>query len=94
MVSRFADATILIVNAGETTRNQLHLSLAALEQASAPITGLVLNRASSGDRYGGYGYGYGYGYDYSAAPKASKRQRSGGATRLPADDEGTPISVP
>ena len=92
VVSRFVDATIVVVNAGDTTRNQLHQTLTSLEQASAPISGLVLNRASGNDRYGGYGYGYGYGYNYGSAPKASKRLRSGDAG-LPAGDQDSPISV-
>jgi len=61
VVSRFADATIVVVNAGKTTRTQLHHALSSLEQASAPIIGLVLNRALEGDRNS---YGYSYGYDY------------------------------
>ena len=65
VVSRLADATLVVVRAGSTTRRELEHTLAALEQASAPIIGLVLNRAPMGDR-NTYGYDYG-GYDYSKA---------------------------
>ena len=62
VVSRFADATLLVVRAGGTTRKELEQALASLELASAPIIGLVLNRATPGDR-NAYGYEYGsYAY--------------------------------
>ena len=60
VVSRFADATLLVVRAGSTTRKELEHALSSLELASAPIIGLVLNRANPGDR-NAYGYDYAYG---------------------------------
>jgi capsular exopolysaccharide synthesis family protein len=86
VVSRFVDATLLVVNAGDTSRNQLHQALTSLEQASAPIVGLVLNRAGGGDRHG-YGYGYGYGYNYGASPTADP------ADGLALGGRDAPISV-
>jgi succinoglycan biosynthesis transport protein ExoP len=66
VVSRFADATLLVVRAGSTTRKELEQALTSLELASAPIIGIVLNRANPGDRNA-------YGYDYAYGPKESYR---------------------
>jgi succinoglycan biosynthesis transport protein ExoP len=87
VVSRFVDATLLVVSAGNTSRNQLHQSLASLEHASAPVVGIVLNRAFGSDRHG-YGYGYGYGYNYGGAPTADA------ADGLDLGGRDAPISVP
>jgi capsular exopolysaccharide synthesis family protein len=94
VVSRFADATILVVNAGDTTRNQLHQALTQLEQASAPMVGLVLNRAFGGDRYAyGYGYGYGYGtYGGGRGKGKSGNGSSNGTKGLPVG-EHDPVSL-
>jgi capsular exopolysaccharide synthesis family protein len=81
VVSRFADASILVVNAGDTTRNQLHQALSSLEQASAPLVGLVLNRAFANDRYGYGGYGYDYGYRPSSKGKGKKDKGRGKGKR-------------
>ena len=84
VVSRLADATVIVVRAGSTTRRELEHTLTALEQASAPIIGLVLNRAPMGDR-NTYGYDYG-GYDYSKnAPR--------GAAPAAAPAEGAPTAA-
>jgi polysaccharide biosynthesis transport protein len=69
VVSRLADATLVVVRAGGTTRRELDHTIAALEQASAPIIGIVLNRAGQGDR-NTYGYEYGY-YKYGEASAPS-----------------------
>ncbi len=84
VVSRFADATLIVVSSGRTTRKQLEHTLAALELASAPVIGFVLNRAPVGDRNAyGYGYGLSYGYDYGGG---SRKKSSAG-------DRGAPTSV-
>ena len=69
VVSRLADATLVVVRAGKTTRRELDHTITALEQASAPIIGFVLNRAPMGDRNT---YGYDYGYDYSGKGRRGK----------------------
>lgn len=71
-LSRNVDGTIVVAQAGRTTRRQLMNSLDQLQQVSATMVGLVFNRVSTKRRisggygYGGYGYGgYGYGgYGY------------------------------
>jgi capsular exopolysaccharide synthesis family protein len=87
VVSRFVDATLVVVNAGDTSRNQLQQSLTSLEHASAPIVGVVLNRAFGSDRHG-YGYGYGYGYDYGSSKPAE------GAEGLALGGRDAPLRVP
>jgi succinoglycan biosynthesis transport protein ExoP len=59
VVSRLADATLVVVDARTTRRNGLRRTFQLLGQVNAPVLGTVLNGASSD---GGYGYGYGYGY--------------------------------
>ena len=67
--------------AGKTTRTQLQHALTALEQASAPIIGLVLNRALDGDRNA-----YGYSYNYEDQKKAAARSTT------VAPDWGVPVT--
>ncbi len=53
VVSRFAEATILVVGARETNRRRVRDALNALALANAPVIGMVLNKVSTGgrDRY-------------------------------------------
>ena len=92
VVSRFADATILVVNAGDTTRNQLHQSLARWSRpppdhrpgAQPGLERRPLRRLRVRLRVR---------VRRTAPPEGLERQRSGGAPSLPAGDEGSPISV-
>ena len=59
MLAKDADATLLIVAAGQTSRGDLQRAAEKLAQVNARVVGLVLNETT---RQGGYGYGYGYGY--------------------------------
>jgi receptor protein-tyrosine kinase len=94
VVSRLADATVVVVRAGGTTRRELEHTLTALEQASAPIIGIVLNRAPTGDR-NTYGYDYGrYDYAKQAGKKAKKARKKGAAPAGElAPDHGTPAAT-
>jgi succinoglycan biosynthesis transport protein ExoP len=75
VVSRFVDATIVVVNA-KTARKAVGRTLQLLRQVNAPVLGTAFNGLPSGGQYGygfGYGYGYGYGQGYAAdAPEPSK----------------------
>jgi succinoglycan biosynthesis transport protein ExoP len=63
ILSGYADAVLLVVAAGHTRRGELRRATEKLAQASAPVVGVVLNKATAQH---GYGYGYGYGgYGYS-----------------------------
>jgi len=68
VVSRSADALLLVATAGLTTGRQLHRAAEILRQIDAPVIGTVLNRAGVA---GGYGYGYGYAR-YGAASGTSE----------------------
>jgi polysaccharide biosynthesis transport protein len=75
VVSRFVDATIVVVNA-KTARKAVGRTLQLLRQVNAPVLGTAFNGLPSSGQYG-YGYGYGSGYGYGAgyatdAPEPSK----------------------
>jgi capsular exopolysaccharide synthesis family protein len=59
LLAKDADATLLIVAAGQTSRGDLQRAAEKLAQVNARVVGMVLNETT---RQGGYGYGYGYGY--------------------------------
>lgn len=60
VLAKDADATLLIVAAGQTSRGDLQRAAEKLTQVNARVVGLVLNEASR--QGGGYGHGYRYGY--------------------------------
>jgi capsular exopolysaccharide synthesis family protein len=60
VLAKDADATLLVVAAGQTSRGDLQRAAEKLAQVNAHVVGLVLNETTR--QGGGYGYGYGYGY--------------------------------
>ncbi len=60
LLAKDADATLLVVAAGQTSRGDLQRAAEKLGQVNARVVGLVLNETSR--QAGGYGYGYQYGY--------------------------------
>jgi succinoglycan biosynthesis transport protein ExoP len=81
------DTTLLVTQAGRTTRKALGQALENLGQVDARISGLVLNavrpKHTRGYRYRyGYGYGYGYRYAYTQAGDGNGAPaRTGGILR-------------
>jgi tyrosine-protein kinase len=67
VLSKTADATLLVVAAGQTTRAALRRAAERLNQVSAAVLGIVLNEVTKQHGYG-YGYGYGYRYRYESKP--------------------------
>ena len=59
VVSRLADATLVVIDARSTRRNSLRRTFQLLDQVNAPTLGLVLNGVSEDSAYA-YEYGYGY----------------------------------
>lgn len=59
VLSKIADATVLVVAAGQTKRGDLRRAAEKLAQVNAPVIGIILNQVT---KQVGYGYGYGYGY--------------------------------
>ena len=72
MLSKDADATLLVVAAGQTSRGDLQRAAEKLAQVNARVVGMVLNETSR--QGGGYGYGYGYGYGGTYATDKSMLQ--------------------
>ncbi len=64
VLSRDADATLLVVAAGQTSRGDLQRAAEKLGQVEARVTGIVLNETAR--QGGGYGYRYGYGGTYAS----------------------------
>ena len=84
VLSRIADATLLVANAEQTRRNELVGAFEALDQAGARLVGTILNQAVAGgdDTY------YEYGRGYTIKPM---RQRFGvGRGRRSRDRNATP----
>ena len=84
VLSRIADATLLVANAEQTRRNELVGAFEALDQAGARLVGTILNQAVAGgdDTY------YEYGRGYTIKPM---RQRFGvGRGRRSRDGNATP----
>ncbi len=81
VLSRMADATILVVNAKRTRRNDLAEALDALDQAGALVVGTILNQASAN-----IGDVYEYGYEI----KPQGRRFGKGRRRNPSGDQPTP----
>jgi capsular exopolysaccharide synthesis family protein len=78
VVSRFVDATVMVVAANTTTRNEVSRTVAALDLAQAPLVGVVLNRSELSDR-NAYGYTYGRGgYSRKSTYASTRSGRSGG----------------
>ena len=63
VLSAHADGTLLIVTANQTRSNALQRTSEKFAQAASPIIGIVLNRVTDRNGYGG-GYGSEYGYRY------------------------------
>jgi capsular exopolysaccharide synthesis family protein len=66
ILAKDADATLLVVAAGRTSRGDLQRSAEKLAQVNARVVGLVLNETSK--QTSGYGYRYGYGGTYISEP--------------------------
>ena len=56
VLSKDADATLLVVAAGQTSRGDLQRAAEKLAQVNARVIGIVLNETSRQGGYGGYGY--------------------------------------
>ena len=79
VVSRFVDATLVVVDSRSTARKSVRRTLQLLGQVNAPILGVIFNGAPVGGSYG-HGYGYGYGSTYGGdEPTRRHRKRTDGA---------------
>jgi capsular exopolysaccharide synthesis family protein len=71
VVSRFVDATLLVVDIRTTKRRALHETVARFERVRSPLRGLVLNGVGPTGAYQ-YGYGYAEAYGPDTAPDAAR----------------------
>jgi receptor protein-tyrosine kinase len=81
IISRHADATLMIAAAGQTRRADLRRAKEKLDQVSIPILGVVLNKVT---KQTGYGYGYGYGYkSYRSTASPAHAAHPNGSSKTP-----------
>jgi Mrp family chromosome partitioning ATPase len=69
VLSSYADAVLMVVMVGLTTRAEVDRASELLEQADAHPTGIVLNRAT---RRSANTSQYGYGYKYRYSPQTTE----------------------
>jgi receptor protein-tyrosine kinase len=69
VVSRMADAVLMVASVGSTNRRDMHRALELMGNVSAPLIGTVLNKAKESAR-DDYGYG-----GYTAQSRAAKQSR-------------------
>ena len=83
VLSRYADAVVLVVRHGKSNRNIMRRTHALLLRAGAPMAGLVLNAVdlSSPDYYDYYGYS---GYNYGSSDGGTWDSQSGPKPTAPA----------
>ena len=58
LISKHADISIYVVNAGKLDKRLLHVAQSVYEQGRLPHMCMLLNETQ---KRNGYGYGYGYG---------------------------------
>ena len=91
ILSRHADATLLVVAAGQTRRTELHHTMEKFNQAKAPVIGMVLNEVTKQTGYAsGYGSGYGYGAERPLAGEPASANGSGDAKPTSSGRRGRP----
>jgi capsular exopolysaccharide synthesis family protein len=79
VLSKDADATLLVVAAGQTSRGDLQRAAEKLKQVEARVTGIVLNETSRQGNAYGYRYGYGGTYVSDLAIPSIPAQTNGSA---------------
>jgi len=90
VLAKDADAALLVVAAGHTSRSDLQRAAEKLAQVNARVVGLVLNETTrQGGGYGhGYQYGYGGTYISDRAVPAVPAQLNGSAAPAPPSHRG------
>ena len=80
ILSRYADATLLLAAAGQTRRGDLRRAAEKLDQVGATVLGIVLNKVTRHTgRYYGYSYTYKpYQYSYKPNKEGTASMTQGG----------------
>ncbi len=80
ILSRYADATLMLAAAGQTRRADLHRAVERLDQVRTAILGIVLNKVTrQTGRYYGYAYGYKAYSSEGTAPRGGASISTGAA---------------
>jgi capsular exopolysaccharide synthesis family protein len=77
VLSPYADAVLMVVMVGQTTRDEVERASELLAQVNARPTGIVLNKVTRRSG-GGPEYGYAYKYRYTPQPMAEVMQKGNG----------------
>jgi Mrp family chromosome partitioning ATPase len=79
ILSSYVDAVLVVVAAGQTRRAELRRTAGKLAQASAPVVGTVLNKATAKDEYGYYGgyQPYVLPTDGAGVPRSGREKQNG-----------------
>jgi receptor protein-tyrosine kinase len=81
-----ADATVLVLSAGQTTKKETRRAIDILDQVSAAPLGVIVNRVPAGTGYFYYSYGYGYGYGSGPSTPSARHQAAASDTgQVPAE---------
>jgi polysaccharide biosynthesis transport protein len=82
ILSRHADATLMLAAMGQTRRGDLHRAVEKLDQVGAKILGIVLNKVT---RQTGRNYGYSYSYNayHPISPVITTTPHPNGSARAP-----------
>jgi Mrp family chromosome partitioning ATPase len=75
VLSTQIDGTILVISAGETTRNAENRAKTLLNNVQAQLLGAVLNNVKAEGRYGSYYYYYYYHYYGPRGSEKKKKRR-------------------
>lgn len=80
VISGYVDGVLLVTDAATARARELGRTRELLEQVSAKVIGITVNRVSADAGYA-YGYGYGYGYAPEDDGDAAGSQSNGASTR-------------
>jgi capsular exopolysaccharide synthesis family protein len=86
ILSRLADATLMLAAAGQTRRGDLHRAVEKMNQVGTTILGIVLNKVSrqTGRDYGYHGYSYSYKpYQAAVPPVITATAHPNGTSKVP-----------
>jgi len=84
VLSRLADATLIVANGARTDAAAVGAAYEQLAQVEANVIGSVLNEVRRGR--GGYGYGYGYTQNVPKEPRLSLRRKRSGVPAMEMKD--------
>jgi capsular exopolysaccharide synthesis family protein len=87
ILARYADATLILAAAGQTSRADLRRAAEKLDQAGAKILGTVLNKVTKHTERN-YGYTYSYQPYKPTTPPAPQPAHTNGTTKTPHRNRG------